>query len=126
MFIFGKYKRGDGIMTENMGYRLEITMEARSWARHHYIKRSFPVKTGRLDIGKYGYPYCDYNSIEMIEIAENKQATNLKLKFDHEDVTVILNTFTTVRRGGETHIDAYMKVPVTTPLVHTTFYLYVE
>jgi hypothetical protein len=81
---------------------------------------------GRLDIGRYGYPYSDFDSVEIIELVENKQATCVKLKFDREEVTVTLNSFTTVRRGGETHIDAYMKVPVPTPLVHTTFYLYIE
>jgi hypothetical protein len=106
-------------------YMLEITMELRSYypREHLYIKRSFPVRKGKLDIGKYDRPYSMYNSVELFEVVDGNM---LNLKFDGEDVVVRLNSFTTVERGGKTHIDAYLKMPVTTPLVNTTFYLYVE
>ena len=114
-------------MAENIVYRLEITMEARSIYRHKYIKRSFLIKEGKLDIGKYGYPYSNYNSVEIIGI-NNPDSVNpsLKLVFDGEEVTIELNSFVTVKRGGETTVDSYMKVPVTADLVHTTFYLFIE
>jgi hypothetical protein len=124
---------GGKLMSEK-NYMLEITMELRSYypREHLYIKRSFPVREGKLDIGKYDRPYSMYNSVELFEVsgcrnsATGKDDIKLDLKFDGEDVVVWLNSFTTVKRGDQTHIDAYLKMPVTTPLVNTTFYLYIE
>ena len=106
-----------------INYKLEITMEARSYQKHKYIKRSFPVKLGKLDISGYGDPYDKNNSIEVLEIHEEPHDVKIKLRYFHEEITVLLNSFTTLKRGGETHIDAYLKIPHTTDLVHTTFYL---
>ena len=115
-------------MTE---YRLEITMEARFYEMHKYIKRSFPIKKGKLDIGAYGYPYSKYNTVEIGDMFTTSNAIyddgiGLKLKFEGEEIIVWLNSFTTVKKGGETSIDPYRKTPTSTPLVHTTFYLFVE
>ena len=108
-----------------MEYRLEITMEAKAMFRlHKYIKRSFPVKVGLLDIGKYGYPYNRYKSIEVLEIAEDETDTRLRLRFDGEEVDIYLNGFSTLKREYEiTDNEAnvsYIEV------VHSTFHLFVD
>ena len=52
-------------MSDNKKYMLEITMESRAGDKHHYIKRSFPVERGVLDISKYGHPYTLFNKVEI-------------------------------------------------------------
>jgi len=125
----GKYSRGGNVMAN---YMLEITMEARRGERHKYIKRSFPAKKGALDIGKYGSPYSKYGTVEIGELSSGPSAgslidASLKVKFDGEEITVDLNSFTTAKRS-HSHIDPYMKTPLADAgeIVHTTFYLYIE
>jgi len=104
-------------------YMLEITMESRaSWAQK-YIRRSFPIITGRLDISKYGYPYSRYNAVEIGEVFERND-TGLKMRFDGEEISVYLNGFTTVKREYAIN-DPHTKVPHT-EIVHITFYLYIK
>ena len=108
-----------------MEYRLEITMEARALFRtHKYIRRSFPVKVGILDIERYGDPYNRFKSIEIIEIAEEDGDVRLRLIFDDEEADVFLNSFTTLKReyevtGTESNVP-YIEV------VHSTFYLFIN
>ena len=105
-------------------YRLEITMESQvSWAQK-YIKRSFPVKNGMLDISGYGYPYDRYGYIEIDGMFERHDDICLDLKFGGEEINVYLNSFKTVKHEYQI-VDPNTRV-THTEVVHTTFYLFIE
>ena len=109
-------------------YKLEITMESQTGDKKKYIKRSFPVEKGNLDIGKYGYPFNRYRTVEIGDLIGMEDCF-LKVTFDGKGFPVYLNSFHTIRNEYvSSHIDAYLKVPVMTgmEIIHTTFYLYVE
>ncbi|MDR0502045.1 MAG: hypothetical protein LBH16_01860 [Treponema sp.] len=109
-------------------FRLEITMESRCGEKQKYIKRSFPAEKGTLEIGKYGYPFSKYGTIEIgnfIGITDGY----LEFNFAGTNLKVFLNSFLTVKKEYATaHIDPYLKLPVPgeEEIVHTTFYLYIE
>ena len=108
-----------------MAYRLEITMESKaSWA-NKYIKRSFPVEKGTLDISKYGKPYSRYGSVEIGDYFKEQFDEGINVTFDGEDIKVYLNSFVTVKREYREVFDPYSKAPHPEE-IYTTFYLYVE
>lgn len=106
-------------------YRLEIIMESRVSRVQKYIRRSFPIEKGLLELGKYGYPYDRFGAIEIGELVERDHSeTSLTLSFDGEEVVVYLNSFATVRR--EYHEDDPETNIPHLEVLHTTFYLYIE
>ena len=116
-------------MIEDRKYKLEITMESRTWDKQRYIKRSFPVEKGVLDISRYGHPYSKYKTIEITGIDYWCGGDGrIKLVFDETELYVDTNSFVTVKREYmSTSVDSYMKVPVPhAETIHTTFYLYID
>ena len=106
-------------------YKLEIIMESRVSRVQKYIRRSFPITKGTLELSRYGYPYDRFGSIEIGELTERGNSeTGLVLTFDGEDVNVCLNSFTTVRKEYQQD-DPETNVPHL-ELLHATFYLYIE
>ena len=113
----------------NKIYRLEITMESRQGDNHKYIKRSFPVIKGELDIRKYGYPYSKYKTIEITQIDYWYDGDGrIKLLFDGTEVNVCTNSFVTEKREyAVSNMESYMRGPGSSAeIIHTTFYLYIE
>ena len=117
-------------MTDNKRYMLEITMESRIGDKHHYIKRSFPVEKGQIDLRKYGHPYTLFGTVGMRNLIGGETSCYLEVEFDGKGCfPVYQNSFHTVKREFyNAHIDPYLKLPVSegVEVVHTTFYLYVE
>ena len=111
----------------NKIYRLEITMESRQGDSHRYIKRSFPVLKGELDIRKYGYPYSKYKTITITQIDYWYDGDGrIKLIFDGTEVNVCTNSFATEKREYEpVNTDSYINSPGK-EIINTTFYLYIE
>jgi hypothetical protein len=116
-----------------MEYRLEITMEATGSEGHKYIKRSFPVPYGKLDVAKYGYPYNKY-AIEIIHHEAYRDGRNDMIKsisalFDGEAIKIPLHSFVTVKKDYmDVVVDPHLMVPKTVGSgeIYTTFYLYIE
>ena len=110
-------------------------MESKRGDRQKYIKRSFPVGKGTvLNLEKYGYPYSEYPSVVIKDIAEvhdhqyapNANDVRLDLKFNYnEDVSVLLNSFTTVKKI-QSHAGPMWMPPDPHEVIHTTFYLYID
>jgi hypothetical protein len=114
-------------------YRLEITMEATGSEGHKYIKRSFPIPYGKLDLSKYGYPYSKY-AVEITHHEAYRDGGNdtikaISLLFDGETVKVPLHSFVTVKKEyTDVVVDPYLMVPKTigNGEIYATFYLYIE
>jgi hypothetical protein len=106
-------------------YLLEITMESKLDTNNpRCIKRSFPAEKGTLPIGRYGYPFERYRTVEIGDMHIDGNIKWLNLTFDGEAVRVPLNEFVTVRRNYE-----FMEARASVKhfeVVHTTFYLYIE
>jgi hypothetical protein len=87
-------------------YRLEITMEATGSEGHKYIKRTFPIPYGKLDLAKYGYPYSKY-AVEITHHEAYRDGGNdiikaLSLLFDGETAKVPIHSFVTVKKNIRT------------------------
>jgi len=117
-------------MSNDIVYKLEITMESRIGDKQLYIKRSFPINRGKLELGKYGDPYKRFGgSIVIGNFIGGDGIGYLEVSFNDNSLKVYLNSFVTVKKEYvSSHIDSYMKSPVMNgmEIVHTTFYLYVE
>lgn len=116
-----------------INYMLEITMEARGSKGHKYIKRSFPIQYGKLDLSKYGYPYSKYpveiSNHETVHDGTNRVINAMSVIFDGETVKVPLHSFVTVKKEyTDVVVDPYLMVPKTAGRgeIYTTFYLYIE
>jgi hypothetical protein len=115
-------------MADNKKYMLEITMESRTRDDQHYIKRSFPVEKGQLNLCKYGHPYTLFGTGEIGNLIGINNCY-LEIRFDGQGFPIYQNKFHTVKREFyNAHADPYLKLPVGDGIevVHTTFYLYVE
>ena len=114
---------------------LEITMESQVGEKKMYVRRSFPVEKGVVDISEYGYPFSKYRKYEVYYVVgmpneiKNGAEVYLEFNFAGSNYKAFLNRFFTITKEHDTgYIDPYLKAHVQGPVetVYITFYLHVD